>query len=275
MNCSNCGSSLAGSESVCPYCGKPTGFNSNTQINNTNDVNIGGGGIPTPHPVTQTQNQNTEQASSQKIQQPLTQNNNQNMNNKKSNNKNTLLIIAVVVIIALLAMCAYLLLSRNNSVAGVNNNVNKQSQNNSTEDNTETNKDNEDDSEKDNSTTKITCIRQNNVLDAKYELGFVNDKLENFALIYTLKNIEESIMTEAEAKDFLAYAFMYLDLTEYKDDEGVIFSADESDTQIAVNFKVEVSKASEALKSDLLANYENKSIEDIKTQITNDGFVCE
>lgn len=251
MNCSNCGSSLVGSESVCPYCGKPLDFNANVRVNDNND------NISTSQSMTQVQSQDAKQSSLQENQQQVTQSNIQSMNNKKSNNKNTLLIVAFVVIIILLAICVYLFISRNNNVTGEKNQV----QSSQSEDT-------------DNSIDTLTCTRQNSVLDASYEFKFANDKFENFAFIYTLKNMDESIMTETEANDFILYALMYLDLTKYKDDTGVIFSANESDVQIKVEFEVEISKASKNLKSDLLVDYENKGIEEIKTQFTNDGFVC-
>lgn len=240
MKCNNCGAQLNGTETVCPYCGKSPGFemvqNANNSLSNSESSLV----------------QNQQDG---KVQDKI----NRKANNNSKVKKNILLIVAGIIIIALITLCIYLFVAKNNQGL-FNNDIN--------EENSNTSNINE-------NTTLLSCTRKNNVLDAQYKLNFINDELKNYSLLYSLYNLDESNMTSEEAEDFISYAFLYPTLAQYKEENGVSLNIKELDNKIEVDFNVNLTEASENVMSELLKDFNNKGLDDIKAKITSDGYICQ
>lgn len=240
MNCNNCGAQLNGTETVCPYCGKSPGFemvqNANNSLSNSESSLV----------------QNQQDG---KVQDKI----NRKANNNSKVKKNILLVVAGIIIIALITLCIYLFVAKNNQGL-VNNDIN--------EENSNTNNINE-------NSTLLSCTRKNNVLDAQYKLNFINDELKNYSLLYSLYNLDESNMTSEEAEDFISYAFLYPTLAQYKEENGVSLNIKELDNKIEVDFNLNLTEVSENVMSELLKDFNNKGLDDIKAIITSDGYICQ
>ena len=282
MNCGNCGNPLVGTETVCPFCGKPTNFG-NIQTNQAavaapvthNPAPVAQPTQPVVDPVqtavvqpvqnnvetTQTTVAQSTQNNNGAIAQPQIVQTETGIENKKTKKNNLLIIILIVVVVLLVVACLYLLLGKKGTAPAP-------VQNNQVQENNETN----------NPTTKtLECIWDRKFIDITYKLSYENDTLNKYIMSYTLNSISnEAELTTDEENDYIIFALITESLESYKNFDGVTFNKNESTDKLDVSFELSVKDVtdSEIIQS-FLSDYKDKKIDEAKDIISGDGFICE